>query len=536
MFHPNQQIGPYSLIRKLGKGAFGEVWLAEKRSQFFAKKVAIKLPHDDQINFDAISQEATLWEQASGHPNVLPIIDADIYDDQIVIVSEYAEGGSLDDRLKFEGGLSVEQALEITVGILNGLEYLHDKRIIHRDIKPQNVLLQGNIPRLADFGISRAMQSTIVSAAIAGTDAYMSPESFDGKRNARTDIWSVGVVLYQLLNGNLPFPQSHPSERMFAILTKEYEPLPDRLPSVLHRIVGEALAKDPADRYQTAREMGDDLKKVLVAIKHPTRVATEVLGNRPIAAIATELLNNTPPERPVPGTTQFSIPVEPVIEPVDAARGFRTPTPEFNFLNSHSETDRRASSRQVKIFARVALAIALVFLTGFGIFVLRRLGTFASSPNRVDGEPAAVAATPSPDDSLAAPVATSPTESPTPTPSPTTAPTPPVNGKYGDRSNMLSISGADKKGFEFDIEMRTSAGTGDINGRALWTATTTAVYSEIPGKEIYNDPEDPYSRKGCKLTFRFSGRKIKVTEDSYDCQPFHGKSVSFNGMYAHYNK
>lgn len=281
MFRSGQQVGLYTLIEKLGRGGFGEVWLAEKRSQFVTKKVAVKLPHEEQVNFDAIRQEATLWEQASGHPNVLPIIDADVYDEQVVIVSEYADGGSLADKLKREEKLSVKQAVEMTIGILNGLEFLHSRKIIHRDVKPQNILLQGNTPRLADFGISRAMNTTIVSSAIIGTDAYMSPESFDGKRNAQTDIWSVGVVLYQLLKGSLPFPQEHPSERMFAVLTKEFEPLPDEIPSDLRKIVQKALAKQPENRYESAEEMREDLQKALIGIAHPTFAKTEIL-HKPI--------------------------------------------------------------------------------------------------------------------------------------------------------------------------------------------------------------------------------------------------------------
>ena len=100
MFRESQEIGQYKLIRKLGKGGFGEVWLAEKRSQFVTKRVAVKLPLDDQVNFEAIRQEATLWEQASGHANVLPIIDADVYDGQVVIVSEYADGGLVNQAAK----------------------------------------------------------------------------------------------------------------------------------------------------------------------------------------------------------------------------------------------------------------------------------------------------------------------------------------------------------------------------------------------------------------------------------------------------
>lgn len=276
MFREGTQIGLYTLLRKLGKGGFGEVWLAEKRSQFITKKVAVKLPHDEQVNFDAIRQEATLWEQASGHPNVLPIIDADVYDGQVVIVSEYADGGSLADKLKLEGKLPLQAAVEMTIGILNGLHFLHIRKIIHRDIKPQNILLQGDTPRLADFGISRAMQTTAISSTIIGTDAYMSPEAFDGKRSVQTDIWSVGVLLYALLADKLPFPQEHPSERMFAVLTKDFEPLPDEIPSDLKEIVRKALEKQPENRYQTALEMREELQKVLIGIAHPTLAKTEV--------------------------------------------------------------------------------------------------------------------------------------------------------------------------------------------------------------------------------------------------------------------
>lgn len=270
MFREEQQIGLYKLIHKLGKGGFGEVWLAEKRSELVTKKVAIKLPLGEQVNIETIRQEASLWEQASGHSNVLPIIDADIYNGQVVIVSEYADGGSLADRLKTQGKLSIKEAIDMTIGVLNGLEYLHSKRIIHRDIKPANILLQGNTPRLADFGISRAMQTEAVSSTIIGTDAYMSPESFEGKRSVQTDIWAVGIVLYQLLTGNLPFPQEHPTERMFAVLLKEPEPLPDEIPQRLIEIIYKALEKDRElgqelpKRYQTTAQMREDLQNFLV--------------------------------------------------------------------------------------------------------------------------------------------------------------------------------------------------------------------------------------------------------------------------------
>ena len=159
MFSENSQIGPYVLIRKLGRGGFGEVWMAERRTKFVTTRVAVKLPLQDQVDPEAIRKEATLWEQASGHPNVLPIIDADEYDDQIVIVSEYSPDGSLEQSLKENGVMDISRAIYITIDILSGLEFLHSRNIIHRDLKPANILLQGETPRLSDFGISRALRT-----------------------------------------------------------------------------------------------------------------------------------------------------------------------------------------------------------------------------------------------------------------------------------------------------------------------------------------------------------------------------------------
>lgn len=265
MFREGQQIGLYTLIRKLGRGGFGEVWLAERKSKFVTTKVAVKLPLDEQVDHEAIKQEATLWEQASGHPNILPIIDADEYSGQIVIVSEYAPDGSLDEWLKTHGKMSVERAVETTIKILDGLEFLHSRNIIHRDLKPANILLQGDMPRLADFGISRALRTTASSQSsnVSGTFAYMPPEGFDGKRSVQTDIWSVGVNLYQFLTGNLPYSQKEPSALIAAIMMRDFEPLPSNVPQNLRNVISKALAKQPENRYKTAKEMREDLREVL---------------------------------------------------------------------------------------------------------------------------------------------------------------------------------------------------------------------------------------------------------------------------------
>src|SRR5262249_20002136 len=127
MLRTGDSIGPYRLISKLGRGAFGIVWLAERTTSIATTKVALKVPVDDDVDLDVVKQEATMWVQACGHPNILPIIEANIYDGRVVIVSEYATGGSLSDWLKRYGGRapSIESAIDMVCGILSGLEHLH---------------------------------------------------------------------------------------------------------------------------------------------------------------------------------------------------------------------------------------------------------------------------------------------------------------------------------------------------------------------------------------------------------------------------
>ncbi len=271
MLSKGNQIGPYTLVNKIGKGGFGEVWLAERRSAIATTKVALKIPLETEIDLNSIKQEADLWIEASGHPNVLPIVEANIYNDQVIIASEYVSDGSLEDWLRKHNNIapSVETATEMILGILSGLEHLHSRQIIHRDLKPANLLLQGETPRLADFGISRILKSTSQSATVAGTPVYMAPEAFDGKRNEQTDIWSVGVIFYQLLSGQLPFPYTDMTSLIGSIMTKNPDPLPPVVPQQIRQIIAKSLNKDPSQRYRSATEMKTDLRKAMQTIPDP---------------------------------------------------------------------------------------------------------------------------------------------------------------------------------------------------------------------------------------------------------------------------
>lgn len=185
----------------------------------------------------------------------MPLVGARNFNGQIAIISEYAPDSSLEDLLRQKGKLSVEESVEMTIGILGGLQHLHESGIIHRDLKPANILLDDKTSRLTDFGISRIISADSLSETIAGTWAYMAPECFDGKRNIQTDIWAVGVILYRMLTGNLPFPQKEQTSLIGSIVKSEPEVIPNDISKKLSEIVVSALCKDAAKRYQTADEM-----------------------------------------------------------------------------------------------------------------------------------------------------------------------------------------------------------------------------------------------------------------------------------------
>lgn len=227
------------------------------------------MPVDEEVDLEAVRQEALLWVQASGHPNILPIIEADLYDDMIVIASEYAPDGALDGWLKKFNGASppLEAIVELLSGILAGLEHLHSRRIIHRDLKLSNILLQGDMPRIADFGISRALRTASQSITIAGSPAYMAPEAFSGKRTRQTDIWSVGVIFYQLLTGGrFPFQQSDMASLILAIQTQDPDPLPATVPPSIRQVVDRSLSKNPEDRYESAAQMRNELRSSVALV------------------------------------------------------------------------------------------------------------------------------------------------------------------------------------------------------------------------------------------------------------------------------
>lgn len=273
MLEKDDKIGDYMLVKFLGRGQFGEVWLAEKQLQFSTKKFrhALKFLSTTTEGIDLKSAEAEVdtWIEASGHPNVMPVLDMLVFKDYVIIVSEYADGGSLNSWLTDKKGKPppIEKVLEMMSGILRGIEHLHAKSVVHRDLKPDNILLQGNFPRITDFGISRIVSENTAATKAVGSPAFMSPEAFLGNKSPQTDIWSAGVIFYVMLSGKFPFDGETIFGLRDSIHADEPKPLPESVGDDLKAIITTALQKDSAKRFSSAREMRAAVEKALYKLR-----------------------------------------------------------------------------------------------------------------------------------------------------------------------------------------------------------------------------------------------------------------------------
>jgi serine/threonine protein kinase len=293
MLKEGLEIKDYTLKKFLGKGGFGEVWLAEKKIEIADRKVPFALKFISNNNqeisdYSNVKREINTWIDASGNKNVISVHDGFIYENLFVIVSEYANNGSLRQWLKEHGGKSpgLEKTVEIMSGILDGLTHLHAQNIVHRDLKPENVLLKGDVPCIADFGVSRIVESVTMDISQAGTNTagsplYMSPESFERiKPSPQIDIWSAGVMLFEMLSGKTPYVADTIPSLIYEIVTKEPRSLPADIPQGFHKVVKKALAKDISDRFSSAREMREALTQALYPEHHTSGI--DMLKTLPI--------------------------------------------------------------------------------------------------------------------------------------------------------------------------------------------------------------------------------------------------------------
>jgi len=270
-------LGRYEVVGELGRGAMGVVYKGEDPK--IHRTVAIKtisLSEFEEDMLDEMKERFFREAESAGllaHPNIVTIYDAGDEHDLAYIAMEYLEGGDLEDFTKKDTLLPLRETLSMISHVANALDYAHSKGIVHRDIKPANIMYIKDTKdvKVADFGIARITSSSKTkTGVILGTPSYMSPEQISGRKvDGRSDIFSLGVVLFEMLTGEKPFTGEDMTSLMYKI-AKEKHPsvktINPRIPQVVEKIIDKALEKDMEKRYQRAGQIAEHLKKVITRI------------------------------------------------------------------------------------------------------------------------------------------------------------------------------------------------------------------------------------------------------------------------------
>lgn len=299
-------IGRYEVERELGRGAMAIVYKAV--DPVIGRIVAIKtirIEHDLMgMKYEELRQRLYREAKSAGslnHPNIVTIYDIGEEGDVTYITMEYVEGESLDHWMSRYPIAPLDQTLSIVEQVASGLDYAAVRGIIHRDVKPGNILLTTDgRPKIADFGIAKLSMSDITqTGVIMGTPSYMSPEQAMGKTlDGRSDMWSLGVIFYQMLTGEKPFAGSNPTTIIYKIVHEDPVP-PRKINTTLHpgfdHLVQKMLAKDPEGRYQTCSQLIQDLRNY-------TRLSSPTPEALPTVAMPSSVTPPVPAPSPTPTT------------------------------------------------------------------------------------------------------------------------------------------------------------------------------------------------------------------------------------------
>lgn len=266
-----QTISHYRILGKLGEGGMGVVYKAE--DLVLHRTVALKFPSDPFVRGDDVRSRFLNEARMAAtllHQNVTVVYEVGEYDGHPFIVMEFVDGRNLRSKIQEDGPLPFRQCIDTAIQICEGLKAVHDKKVIHRDIKTENIMLTlNNQVKIADCGLAARFINTEGLEEVlgfAGTTAYMSPEQLRGERlDQRSDMFSVGVVLYEMLTGHLPFEAGHSYALTYLILNAEPTPLEvhrNDIPPALKSILLKTLEKNPSDRYRNVEQLINDLRRI----------------------------------------------------------------------------------------------------------------------------------------------------------------------------------------------------------------------------------------------------------------------------------
>ena len=272
MFSKGNKINDrYEIIKSIGEGGMANVYLAH--DIILDRDVAIKVLRGDLAGDDKFVrrfQREALSATSLTHPNIVEVYDVGDDNGQYYIVMEYVEGKNLKDLIKKRGKLTLSEVIDIMLQITDGMSVAHDSYIIHRDIKPQNIMiLENGLVKIMDFGIAMAMNSTQLTQtnSVMGSVHYLPPEQASGKgASLQSDIYSMGILMYELLSGKLPYKGDNAVEIALKHLKEPLPSIRDEVPNIpqsVENIIIKATAKNPKNRYTDAREMNQDLSTCL---------------------------------------------------------------------------------------------------------------------------------------------------------------------------------------------------------------------------------------------------------------------------------
>ena len=377
--------GRYEIIKKIGAGGMADVYMAKDNK--LGRFVAIKVLKEEFSSDENFLRKFDIEAQAVAgllHPNIINVYDVGIEGDVHYIVMELADGITLKEYIRNEKRLTAEDTVNFSIQIAEAIGCAHEHKIIHRDIKPQNILVSSyGAIKVTDFGIAKAANSNTMTSTAIGSVHYLSPEQARGGfSDSRSDIYALGITMYEMVTGRVPF--DHENGVTIALMHLQNDAIPPReinsnIPKSLEKIILKCLAKKPEERYQTAGELIVDLKKVFEDpegsfVKMPVFVddsPTQLIGDAEISQIKSQIADRSIEKSELSNTE---------IKKQKASKQ------EEGMVDGDEEEDIAVSGKLEKLVVILAIVVAVIIAIVIFSFIGKASGLFKVGKNNVTTE------------------------------------------------------------------------------------------------------------------------------------------------------